>query len=1131
MEVLRLVASRAQRRLWFVEQVAPGEPVNNINFELRFGAPLDRRALRLAVADLLERHESLRTALVFADGVLEQVVLDRPDVPVREVDLTGAADPDAAAARLRDEVAGEPFTLAEAPLLRITHLRRAGGDTLLWSVHHAVADAWSVGILVRDFATAYGARDRGAEPDLPALPIQYADVTAWQEQRATEPAAQADLAYWRDQLADLPTVDLTLGEPRPEAVSHRGGEIPVSMTAEQGRRIDELARAERVTPFMVLLAAYATAVSKVFGGTDVPVSATVAGRPLSEMDGVVGLFADRLVLRLDLAGRPTFRELLHRAREVLLAAQEHAGVTFDQIVEALAPDRRLGTTPLAQVAINLQPTPPSVSVADLPPSTGGEQYGNGTVQHDLGLDVTGQHGRYAGALTYRHGVVSAGAAHRVARVYAELLAAGTDDPDRPVWRVPALSGAELPYRGDDGGAVDGPFVPVTARVAEHAAATPDAVALLDGRHRIGYSELAARTHALAGELRRRGVRAEVPVLLAVPRSVELVTGLLAVLAAGGAYVPVDPAAPAGHLAELAARTGARLALVRPGDGPDLPAGVVRLPVRLDGPVPADPGPPPGEIRPGQAAYVLFTSGSTGTPKGVVVSHGNLAAYLRGQLAVLGAPAGGSWLMLQAPVFDASGTVLHGSLTTGGTLHLVDQDTATDPRLLAGWLREHPVDYYKITPSHLAALLRGTDPAELAPRRGLVLGGEASTVDFVGTLRRAGWPVHASYGPTETTINVLAGWLDDAAPGAPDGERAGTPLGPPLPGVRAYILDDDGQPVPPGRSGELYLAGDLVSRGYLAAPAATAEAFLPDPFGPAPGGRMYRTGDLVRRRPDGWYSYLGRRDRQLKVNGYRIEPASVERALLTDPTVAQAVVVSHRRPSSGPAGAPARLVGYLVPAPGATVDTRGLRDRVAAALPAYAVPSVLTVVDELPRNRSGKLDAAALPEPGDAPAAEPAEAHVAPATEPEKILLEVWESVLGRTPLGVTDGFFDVGGDSVLAIAVVAAAREHGLPLTARLLFDRRTIRDIAHHLDPADPTTRPVHTVQTGQSDRAAQSDQTDRDRDDQSDQTDRNQPDRADQTDQAGYRATDFPDAGLDDGQLADLLGSLGIDQEGADR
>ncbi|MPZ81613.1 MAG: AMP-binding protein [Actinophytocola sp.] len=917
-EVLSYRASHAQQQMWFVEQLVPGEPVHNISLERRHAGLLDPAALRAAVADLVGRHESLRTRFEVRDNTLWQVVQAPPDQPpVEFCELSGAADPEAAYRDLCARVGTRVFDLGRAPLLRMVHARLGPAtDALVVVLHHAIADATSAGILIRDLTTAYERRLAGRAPDWPELPVQYADFTAWQEDRAAGPAVRQDLDYWRGQLAELSTLDLAYGKPRPGRLTQRGRRLSFAIEAGVVSALDEFVRAERATAFMGLLAAYAATLGRVFGGEDVAVASTVLGRPLPVLGDVIGMFVDQVVLRLDLSGGPTFRELVRAARRVVGEAHDHGSATFDQIVAAVAPERVAGMTPLAQAAINLQPpVRPRPSAGGMPRTTGSSQIDTGTVTHDLLLDLVPDPAPYAGTVRYRPDVVDDAAAELVCEMFPRLLRAALAEPDRPMWTFQGL------WPDEDAGPVATPDgLLLHELIEQQVAGTPHAPAVVWAGGSLDFADLAAAANRVAHALRARGAHPEEPVLVALPRSAELAVAFLGVLKAGGVCVPVDPATPAAQLAALAGRCGAGLALTLPDARVALPGSVEAVPVAIA--AAPDPGPLSVPVRPDNGAYVMFGSG----PAGVLVTHRNAVSAVGGLLTVL--PAGSSHLPT-----GSSPTALLCALAGGGALHVADDAP--------------PADFLHTTPAHLTALLAGGDPAAVRPRRAVVLG-EPADPALRARLDGAGWDVVVLYGPAETGT-VAAGPLDLATP---------------LPGVRADVLDRWGQPVPPGCRGELYVGGPQVARGCPGAPGATAAAFVPDPG--SPGARRFRTGDLVRRLPDGRLEFCGRTDRQ-------------------DVT-----------PVPEPAGPPER---------------------------------------EGPRE---------------------------PETPVEEALLDGWRWLLPKREFGVTDDFFDIGGDSILAIHAVAEARRHGLTLTVRQILDLRTVRALARALDVRDPVRRPAPLGITG---------------------------------------------------------------------
>lgn len=1071
MTILEVPAAPAQHRLWAVVQEAPDEAIYQVGVDIVNEGPLDLAALEAALRDLIWRHEALRTEFHLVDGVLYQRVQEPPErAPLDFIELRGQslAEVNAAYLRTRADLITTMIELEHSPLVRVTVVRRPGRDealdrpydTIVFVAHHIIVDAWSAEIFTTELQAAYQAHRAGKDPGFEPVAVQCADFCAWQADQADDAQRRRDLAFWRENLADLPDLDLTHGKPRAATPSHRGGRFEIEIEPDLTEDLRRFARERRCTPFMVLYAAFSVALGRVFGGTDIAVGTNISIRKLPEMAETIGMFVDRVVLRLDVGGHQAFRDLVSRARDVVLAAHDHLAPGFEQIVSAVAPRRALGVTPLAQVSFNLQPAlsgrnqelyrqvmqardePGADQEFPLHPVDGNQFYG--TVLHDLGLDLRDRPSRFTGILEYREGVVTQADARRVLSLTRRVLRTGMAEPARPLATIATLEPDELALvlAAHDGGPPRATKAHLLDLVGSWVSVTPHALAVDARDGRLTYRELGVRANALAARLRTLGVTAEQPVLVAVGRGAALPVALLGVLAAGGVYVPVDPLAPAAYLADVAATSGARVAVTEPGARPALPASVTAVALGSHDGSAADAGAQAGLARPdgidsASAAYLLFTSGSTGHPKGVTVEHRNLTAYLAGVATVIDPAPAAVHLLVQDPTFDASLTTICGALASGGVLRIADADAAVDPGLLAAAVSGSPVDYLKLTPSHLGALLAGQDELTLRalrPRKAVILGGEAVPDAFTSRLRAAGWNVINQYGPTETTIGVLVG------PGDGETGHGSAWLGKPLPGVRVYVLDEDGSQVPPGCLGELCVAGELVARGYAAAPAATAAAFCPDPYAPVPGARMYRTGDLVRARGDGTFTFCGRRDRQVKVRGHRVEPAAIEAVLAGQPGVDQAAVVAR-----GERDDP-RLVGYLVTA---GLDMPALQAALATRLPEYARPSALVIVDSLPLTRSGKLDEAALPDPGRAALAgtdDPADAE--PATVIETRLAQIWRGVLRRDTVSVTADFFDLGGDSIRAVQAVAEARAQGIKLTTRGLMRHRTIRALARTLPP-----------------------------------------------------------------------------------
>ncbi|MFE3106921.1 amino acid adenylation domain-containing protein [Kitasatospora indigofera] len=1035
-----LPPSYAQQRLWFIGQVEGPSPTYNVTLALRLRGPLDRPALAEALADVVDRHESLRTVFRAVDGVPGQAILAGPSAPLLTV--TGAP---------LDELAGHTFDLA-TDLPVHAYLRPEGPDehVLLLVMHHIASDGWSMGPLFQDLARAYRARCGGAAPDWRPLPVQYADYTLWQQELLGSEQdggslLAGQLAFWKDALAGLPEeLALPLDRPRPPVAGHRGDVVPVDLEPALHRRLVELAAANGVTVFMLLQAALATLLHRFGAGDDIPIGAPVAGRMDEALDELVGFFANTLVLRVDLGGRPSFEEVLHRVRATNLAAYAHQDVPFERLVEELNPVRSLARHPLFQVMLAFNNTAeanlefPGVKAEF-------EPVGGGSATFDLTLNLVERRGAdgtaagLGGAFEYATDLFDRATAERLAAGLVLLLEQVAEAPAGPVGALDVLSAGDRRALAAWNATAPAPAPPLFTEAFEtQAARTPDEVALVCGEDRLTFAELNARANRVARGLVAAGVGPEDVVALALTRSADAVTGLLGVLKAGAAYLPLDAEYPAERIAHMLGDARPVLALTHRAWTSDL-AGVRA--VRIDdsawqGHSGEDLGPRAGA---GNAAYVIYTSGSTGRPKGVVIDHGNLANLLAFHRAeTVGATERahqGRRFRVALTASLSFDTSLEGFLwlASGHELHLLGEDVRRDATAVSRYVTEAEVDVLDLTPTYTEQLI---EEGLLTGRRLalLMLGGEAVGQTLWNTLRALeGTLTYNIYGPTECTVDALF-----ARPA--DGER---PLiGSPVANTTVHVLDERLSPVPPGVAGELYLAGAGLGRGYLNRTALTAERFVACPF--APGERMYRTGDLARRRGDGQVEYLGRTDQQVKIRGFRIELGEVEAALGAHPRVLQAAAVAR---TDAPGGS--RLVAYVVAEPG--LEAAELRAFAGASLPAYMVPAAVVLLDALPLTVNGKLDRTALPEP-EYPS--PVTGRAA-RTPREEILCGLFAEVLGLASVGVDDGFFDLGGHSLLATKLLSRVRAVlGVDLGIRAVFEHPTVAGLSRQLDNGG-STRP----------------------------------------------------------------------------
>ncbi|WP_372665337.1 non-ribosomal peptide synthetase [Amycolatopsis kentuckyensis] len=999
-EVLPL--SFAQQRLWFLDRLDGLSATYNIPWAWELTGPVDAEALRVALADVVARHEILRTILAEDHGTPRQVVLDPGDARARPVLVTETAtdlDESVTAA------ASYCFTLdAEIPI-RAT-LVSAGPErhVFVLLVHHIAGDGWSLPPLKRDLDTAYAARLRGESPQWTPLPVQYADYTLWQRKmfgRADNPDSilGRQAAFWRDTLAGIPDeLALPVDRPRPARSTNRGAAVPFTVPAEVHSGLRELAHGSDTSTFMVLQAALAALLTRLGAGTDIPLGTPVAGRTDHAADDLAGFFVNTLVLRTDTGGDPTFRELLDRVREADLAAYAHQDLPFEHLVELLNPARSLARHPLFQVMLAVYHAgsePERLLGLDAEyRDTGLRQ-----AKFDLSFDLVETPGGIEGDLEFSLDLFDEPTARTLTERLVRLMTAVVADPDRPLSRIDVLEPAERHRILRDWGA-GAPLTTsaptVVDRLAAQVAATPGATALSDAAGSVTFAEFAAKTERLARWLASHGAGPERIVALVLPRSAAVVEAIFGVFKTGAAYLPVDPDQPAERIASILDDAGAALvltsrAVAAPVPGAlfveDLPENTVDSSVVLTPPSPANP------------AYVLYTSGSTGKPKGVVIPHSGLVNLFHSHRETLYRPAvaaaGGRRLRVGhawAFFFDASWQPQLW-LLDGHEVHVVDDDTRRDPARLAAVVRERGLDFLELTPSHFAQLAAAGVVEDGKCALGVVgVGGEAVSQTLWEQLRSMpGTEAYNLYGPTEATVDALVGRFSDS-------DRP--VVGRPVHNARAYVLDGGLTPVPAGVPGELYLAGAGLARGYHGRPALTADRFAADPFGP-PGERMYRTGDLVRWRPDGQLEYLGRTDDQVKVRGFRIEPGEIETALTRHDDVEQALVVVREDRDK-------RLVAYTTPA---TADPARLREFVARSLPGYMVPAAIVPLDAFPVTPNGKLDKAALPVPGFETRGR------APETPLEKTLCEIFAEVLDVGAVGADDDLFALGGHSMLLVVL------------------------------------------------------------------------------------------------------------------
>ncbi|MCT9089659.1 amino acid adenylation domain-containing protein [Streptomyces sp. ASQP_92] len=1045
-----LPLSYAQHRLWFLHRLEGPSATYNIPFAVRLDGPLDTQALRHALHDVVGRHAALRTVFPEDENGPRQHITAPDDVslPFTEETIGASQLPDRIGA-----AATEPIDIEHCLPLRATLLRLAeDAHVLVLVIHHIAADGTSLAPLGRDLATAYRARaEARTAPSWPELPVDYADYTLWQrdllgDEHDPESLVSRQLDHWETALRGLPEmIDLPWDRPRPAAPSHAGATHDFGLDPATAQGIRDVARTSGCSVFMVLQAALAVVLSRHGAGEDIPLGTAVAGRTDAATSDLVGFFVNTLVLRTDLSGDPTFRELLDRVKEVNLSAHAHQDVPFERLVELLNPARSQNHHPLFQTMLVLQnhthaapldlpgltvgavPTRSAVSKFDLS-FTFTETPGDGG-----GTDAAGTGGMPA-AVDYATELFDAATIRDLADRFTLLLKAITTDPDRPLHTYDIL----LPGERDrvaawgSGPLEDVPAATVPALFEQRVRDTPHAPAVRDAHTTLTYAELDARADAVARHLAALGVGPEDRVAIALPRTRELVVALLGVLKAGAAYVPLDPDYPAQRLTYMLDDARPRLLLTTPEVHRRLPESAVPHLHLTDLPSTApaaggSPARPARDLCPEHPAYVIYTSGSTGRPKGVVVTHRGAGAMARTQIERLRVTPASRVLHMASVSFDAAFWELCMALLSGACLEIDERDALMPGPALGALIQDRGVTHLTLPPAALAVMPPGSLPAGTT----LVLAGEACSPALVRAWAKDRFLVNA-YGPTETTVcATMSGFQHADGPLAPDRT---VPIGTPVNGTRVHVLDDRLAPVPPGVTGELYVSGEGVARGYHGRPGLTASRFVADPFDRA-GGRMYRTGDLVRYTNDGELVYVSRADDQVKLRGFRIELGEIEAALTALPGVAAAcAVVREDRPGDR------RLVAYTVPADGTRgPDQAEVRAGLARTLPDHMIPAACVRLEALPVTPNGKIDRRALPAPD---RVGPAGGR-APRNARERLLCEVFAETLGIPEVGVTDDFFALGGHSLLAVSLARRIGERcGRRLSLRALFSAPTVEGV-----------------------------------------------------------------------------------------
>ncbi|MGW2817015.1 non-ribosomal peptide synthetase [Streptomyces sp. NPDC001415] len=1017
-------ASFAQQRLWFLSQLRGASEAYHMPLWMMLQGALDHGALSRALDALVARHEVLRTRLVAVAGEAVQRV-DPPETgfALLRHDLTGLPDADEQLAALQREEAAAPFDLERGPLIRGRLVRLAPHrHALLLTMHHIISDGWSTGVLTRELGALYAAFTQGEPDPLPPLAVQYADYAAWQRRLLSEGALASQADYWRETLRGAPALlELPTDHPRPAEQNYGGGNVRINFGEEFTAALTAFSRRHRSTLFMTVLSGWALVLSRLSGQRDLVIGTPVANRRRTELEGLIGFFVNTLALRIDLSGAPSVAELLGRVRGATLSALKHQDLPFEQVVELVNPPRTLAHTPVFQTMFAWQNNEegevklPGIEVAPLDsPST--------AAKFDLALSLGEEDGRVVGTLDYADALFDAETAERHARHLKRVLEQMIESPEREAATLSLLDERERRQLIVDWNDTARPVseTGLVERFEDQVRSRPGQLALLCGDERLDYARLDRRANRLAHALIARGVRKDQVVGLHTGRSAELVVGVLGILKAGAAYLPLDPGLPAERLAHLVADAAPALVL---SDATTPPAGWQSLSaVETEGRSDNAPRVP---VTPDDLAYVIYTSGSTGRPKGVAVTHGNVVNLFDHWLARMGSAPDEAASMWSSIGFDASVHEILLPLTSGAALHLVPEELRGDPEALMDWLRTRRIAQAFLPPAFIKWI--DEDPerrlAGLALRR-LLTGVESLPEQALHRMTQAlpGLRVLYGYGPTEATLYSTA-YFD------PQPLARQCPIGKPLANTRVYLLDEHLEPVPIGVPGELYIGGAGLARGYLGRPDLTDERFLPDPF--VPGARAYRTGDLARWLPDGNAEYVGRSDHQLKLRGFRIEPAEIEAALLEEPGVYEAAVFADRL-----ATGEQRLVAAVGRSEGEPRLPAQWRAALSRRLPDYMIPALFIELPRLPGTPNGKLDRTALLEL--AHTGGPAQVNqTSPRDHIELTLYHIWQRLLLRPEIGIGDNFFDIGGSSISAIKMAHAIRE--------AFAESLPVRDIIQH--------------------------------------------------------------------------------------
>ncbi|MCC5659230.1 amino acid adenylation domain-containing protein [Nostoc sp. XA010] len=1046
-----LPLSFAQQRLWFLDKLEPNSALYNLPIALRLVGNINQVTLEQSLQEIIYRHEALRTNFVAVNGQPTQIIQTQPNWTVSTVDFKhlSTTEQEIAVQQLAQKQAIQPFDLASEALIRATLVvLNETEHILLICMHHVVSDAWSIGVFVQELAALYNAYSQGRPSPLTPLAIQYADFAIWQRNWLQENVLESHLSYWQQQLKDAPALlSLPTDRPRPAVQTFAGAHQEFVLSVELTNRLVKLSQEQGCTLFMTLLAAYDTLLYRYTGSDDILLGSPIANRDRSEIEGLIGFFVNTLVMRTNLAGNPSFSELLTRVREMAMDAYSHQNLPFEMLVEALQPQRDLSHTPLFQVMFALQNAPISeveltgLTISSLP-ATGA------TSKFDLSLLMQNTAAGLVGVWEYSTNLFDASTIERLTEHFVTLLEGIVANPQQKISQLPLLTEVEqqqLLVEWNDTQADYLQHKCIHQLFEEQVERIPDAVAVVFGNRQLTYGELNSRANQLAHYLKSLGVGADVLVGLYVERSLETIVGILGILKAGGAYVPLDPDYPQERLAYMLNDSQVSVLLTQEKLLTSLPehgAHVLCLDKDWEDISTESKNNLVSGLTTDNLAYVIYTSGSTGQPKGTLVNHSNVVRLFEATNSWYHFNQDDVWTMFHSYAFDFSVWEIWGALLYGGRLVVVPYLVTRSPESFYELLCQEKVTILNQTPSAFRQLIQAEQSIATTGDLNLrlvIFGGEALELKSLQPwFERHGDQLPQlvnMYGITETTVHVTYRPLSKA-----DLIGTASVIGRPIPDLQVYVLDEHQKPVPIGVPGEMYVGGAGVARGYLNRPELTAQRFISNPFSNNPKARLYKSGDLARYLPNGELEYLGRIDQQVKIRGFRIELGEIEALLAQHPAIWESVVlVREDEPGNK------RLVAYVVSKTEQSPTAAELRRFLKQKLPEYMVPSAFVQLEALPVTANGKVDRRALPVP-DTARPELENVFVAPSTPEEKILVTIWTKVLGVEKVGINDNFFALGGDSIRSIQVLSQAKEQGLSFSVQQLFKYQTIHELVQEL-------------------------------------------------------------------------------------